>query len=153
MKKIKYIILLIGIALIILGIILNNYKNKSDNILNSPWLETSGSLLIINNNKFSWYKDYNNLKDNYYKGTVIYKTLDSYNYDKEYIKEKYGNINTKLFYIIKLYPNKLVINKNKKHINSSYPLAFELILEDNLKEGILYSKDLLKTYEIIKYGN
>ena len=151
MKIIKYIIFIIGLILISIGVLISNH-NKSNNPLKTSWLELSGSLIIIKNNNFYWYKDYTNLKDNYYKGKIEYRKLNSYNYSKKYLKEKYGDINPNLFYIIKVYPTKLVINKKKKYVNKKYPLSFELILEDNFKEGIMYSKDLLKTYEIIKYG-
>ena len=153
MKIIKYILLVLGCFLIIIGTMLYRNNKKSNYILNGKWLEQSGSILIIKNNKFYWYKDYNNLKDNYYKGIIKYKVLDEYNYDKNYIQKKYGDINPKLFYIIKVYPSKLVINKKNKDISNKYQLLFELALESNKKEGILYSKNLIKTYEIIKYGN
>ena len=153
MKRIKYIFLFLGVTLIVIGMFLKPLNKTIEKSLDGKWLEISGSLFVIEGNKFSWYKDYNNLKDNYYTGEISYTSLDNYNYDDKYIKEKYGDIDPSLFYILKLYPKRLTINDNKTILKNKYHLSFELALETNKKEGILYSKDLIKTYEIIKYGN
>ncbi|MGN0973826.1 MAG: hypothetical protein ACI4OT_03715 [Bacilli bacterium] len=154
MKFIKYILLVLGIILISIGIILNinNEKKIKLNSLNGKWLEESGSLFIIKNNYFYWYKDYNDLNNNYYKGKISYKTLDEYNYTNDYIKEEYGNINKKLFYIIKIYPDTLVKENEKISLDNSYHLLFELLLDNDKLSGDLYNKNSLTLYKIIKYG-
>lgn len=154
MKVMKYFLFISGIFLIGLGIFLN-FKNGSTNNkpLNGKWLEESGSLFLIKEDTFYWYKDYNDLTDNYYKGKIKYTSLDKTDYTEEYIKEKYGDIDKSLFYIIELYPNYIKKENKKEFIDSSYHLLFELLLEKNNLEGTLYNKNFLTTYKIIKYGN
>lgn len=155
MKLIKYILFIGGIFLIILGIFLNCKINHSTNnkSLNGKWLEESGSLFVIKGDTFYWYKDYNDLTDNYYKGKVEYTSLDKAGYTKKYIKEKYGNIDSSLFYTIKLYPSYIKKENKKENIDSSYHLLFELLLEKDCLEGTLYNKNFLTIYKIIKYGD
>ncbi len=125
---------------------------KEDREIRGSYLEESGMLFFFSNEDSYWYKDYNDLEYNYYKGKVKIKSLCSYHYKKKEIKKKYGKISCKDYYEVYFYPEYLVKNKEKIAYQEEEPLKFALYF---YKKDKTYLYDFSKKvfYEVAKFDN
>ncbi len=143
---------IIGSIFIICGAFeLNSANNKYDRIL-GYWYEESGMLFKFENNVFYWYKDYNELSDNYYQGNLEIINLCDYHLNKQKIKDVYGNIDCHDYYELKLYPKKIISNKKVNYYNNNYYLKLAIYFED-IYHVHLYDFTKNKIYDIAKMLN
>lgn len=131
---------------------------KLTNNITGSWKSSNNGLFVFNkDNSFYWYNSFNNLQDNYYKGTYNYKTgqeaLDEMGFTEEELKKEYdGKIKPENVYSINLKPTS--VQKNKIDITSVELNENEtwwyilLINDDNTANG--YNKALDLKYNLIK---
>ncbi len=152
-KKIRVLFFILGVLFIIIGFYFEQTKNTKvyDKVIGT-WYEDSGMLFTFSENSFYWYKDFTNLKTNYYKGNIKITNLCDFHLTKEQIKEEYGNINCKDYYEIKLYPKELIKNQKTEKYKGNYYIKFALYFEKNRK-AYLYDFRKNKFYDVAKIEN
>lgn len=126
--------------------------------INGSWQSSHNGLFVFNkDNSFYWYNSFDNLKDNYYRGTYNYKTgndaLNEMGYTEEEFKKEFGSdVKLENIYSINLKPNYVFmsgIDITSVELNENETWWYLLIIkEDNTAYG--YNKTLDLKYNLIK---
>lgn len=126
--------------------------------IKGTWQSSYNGLFVFNeDNTFYWYNSYDNLKDNYYRGTYNYKTgneaLNEMGYTEEEFKKEFGaDVKLDNIYSINLKPNYAFmsgIDITSVELNENETWWYLLIIkEDNTAYG--YNKTLDLKYNLIK---
>lgn len=139
----------------------NNIKEEKQTLTTDiigSWQSSHNGLFVFNkDNSFYWYNSYDNLQDNYYRGTFNYKTgteaLNEMGYTEEEFKKEFGSdVKLENIYSINLKPDFVFmsgINITSVELNENETWWYLLILkEDNTAYG--YNKTLDLKYNLIK---
>ena len=129
----------------------------TNNIIGS-WQSSNNGLFVFNqDNSFYWYNSYEELNDNYYKGTYNYKigneALKEMGFTIDEFKKEYGeDIKLENIYSINLKPNQVLKNKidiTTVELNENENWWYLLIIkENNTANG--YNINLDIKYNLIK---
>lgn len=154
----KVEIIMTAIALIICIVKVLLYRNKyceNTNIYGN-WLSNNNIYYSFNDNgSYVWYKDTNNIKDNYQEGIMVIKNgqkalkeLEMTNSQFDSLISKYTNDENNIYHI-KLIPKKMVscgINKNYILGTKVCSYLYIIVLPDG--RGIFTNLD---TYEVLQF--
>ena len=129
----------------------------SNNIIGSWQSSNKGLFTFDEKGTFYWYNSYENIKDNYYKGTYSYKTgqkaLNEMGYtEKEFTIEFGENIKLDNIYSINLKPTTVImsgIDISTIELNKNETWWFILIVKDD-GNAYAYNKTLDLKYNLIK---
>lgn len=117
------------------------------------WISEKSSLFEFNEeNEFYWYENYQDKKNNYYKGEYTYKTgleaLQEMGYDEKEFAFYFPNIEIEDAYSVKVKLEESVINKNlSPEKNQEWWIIF---IKNSKDTAICYNKTLDKRYNLIK---
>lgn len=152
--KIFWFVFIVFIFFLFIGstLYLKRIKKTEKNKIIGTWYEESGMLFKFTEDTFYWYKDFTDLKDNYYKGRLEIKELCDFHLSKKEIKKEYGDINCQDYYEIKLYPKELVSKGKNEKYKEEYFVKFAMYFESNNKT-YLYDFSKNKFYTIAKINN
>lgn len=128
-------------------------------VLEGSWrkLSSSTDYWVFKNNKFSWYKDYNDLSDNYWEGTYsVLKGKDglkSVGLDESKVESivasSKGKTSSDDIYTVVMKPSKIIsggVDKSSTNISSD-DWKYVFILVDHGSEGIEAQVLNVNTYE------